>query len=368
LPKFETFLEKYLLQKGPLWRKWIFEESLSWLKKGLKPRCITRDIDWGIKIPIKLLPKDFRIKNAKSKRIYVWFEAVIGYLSASIEWSKKTNKWRRFWYSKENTLHYYFMGKDNLVFHTLFWPAQLYGAYKNIHLPDFPVINQFLNLEGRPFSKSRGIFVGAKYIGEKYGVDPVRFYLTLILPENSDSDFSWSEFEKVNNNILIGNVGNFIHRTLKLASHLKNFSKNDLEEEATTKIQQFLEKCKKYLLNFQFKAYAKTIIEMADAGNKYLQQKSPWSLDKNKKEFKKIITNALLNVLALHLVLEPLIPTTNKKLSEMLGISIKKWEEKAIEHLKSFLPKIKIKKPKPLFEKIHHSVIEKEKQKTNIKS
>jgi methionyl-tRNA synthetase len=363
LPKLVPFLREYVLQHGPRWRRWVYEETLSWLKRGLQPRCITRDINWGVKIPVNSLPKELRIKNTKNKRIYVWFDAVIGYLSASIEWSKDTQKWRNFWYSKENTLHYYFMGKDNLVFHTLFWPAQLYGAYKKIHLPDYPVVNQFLNLEGQPFSKSRGIFVGAKYIGEKYGVDPVRFYLTLIMPENSDSNFSWSEFVKVNNNVLIGILGNFIHRTLKLANHLNNFSKKDVDKETIMRVQGFLKKCKNHLFNCQFKAYTKTIVDIADFGNKYLQQKTPWQLNKNSKDFKKVMTNALFYVLALNLACEPLIPATNKKLSKMLGISINNWPEKGIiQYLKDFLIKIKITNPQPLFKKISPSTSENEKQ------
>ncbi len=120
LPKLEPFLRKYIAKNGPRWRKWVYEETLGWLKKGLRPRSISRDINWGVEIPVKSLPKNLQIKNAKDKRIYVWFEAVIGYLSASIEWSRTTEKWRNFWYSNGFITHYYFMGKDNLVFHTLF--------------------------------------------------------------------------------------------------------------------------------------------------------------------------------------------------------------------------------------------------------
>jgi len=367
LPKLEPFLKKYVMEKGPSWRDWVYKETLGWLKEGLKPRCITRDINWGVKIPIKFLPPELRIKNVKNKRIYVWFEAVIGYLSASIEWAKGSNKWRDFWYSKEGTSHYYFMGKDNLVFHTLFWPAQLYGAYKDIHLPDYPIINHFLTLEGRPFSKSRNIFISAKYIGKKYGVDPVRFYLTLIMPETSDSNFSWSDFVETNNNVLIGTFANFIHRTLKLASHIRNFSGKEVENKVAIETEKLLKKSREYLLNCQFKAYAKTIINIANFGNKYLQQYSPWEFDRNSKEFKRVMTNALLIVLAINLACEPLIPSTNKKLAKMLGIKIETWPEREIiRYLKSFIPKIKIKNPKPLFNKITPSIVNIERAKLNI--
>lgn len=363
LSKLEPFLKRYIAEKGPYWRKWVYRETLGWLKKGLQSKCITRDIDWGVEIPIKSLSKKLRIADAKDKRIYVWFEAVIGYLSSSIEWSKNTEKWRAFWYpkSKDFTAHYYFMGKDNLVFHTLFWPAQLHGAYKNIHLPDYPVINHFLNLEGHPFSKSKGIFVDAKHIGEKYGVDPVRFYLTLIMPENSDADFSWSNFIETNNNVLIGTFGNFLNRTLKLSSCLNNFSEEEIEDEVIKKTQNLLGKARDYVLKCQFKLYAKTIIDIAHFGNKYLQQNSPWNFNKDSKEFKRITTNALLIVLAINLACEPLIPSANKKLSKMLGIQIKSWPEKeVVKYLKSFLSKVKINIHKPLFNKISPSVADTE--------
>lgn len=367
LLKLEPFLRKYITRSGPSWREWVYKETLGWLKKGLRSRCITRDINWGVKIPIKFLPPELRIKNTKNKRIYVWFEAVVGYLSASIEWAKGTDKWHDFWYPKEPTSHYYFMGKDNLIFHTLFWPAQLYGAYKNIHLPDHPVINHFLNLEGDPFSKSRNIFIDAKYIGEKYGVDPVRFYLTLIMPETFDTNFSWSDFVETNNNVLIGTFGNFLNRVLKLSSHLSNFSEKEIENKVARRIQNFLEKVRNHILNCEFKSYAKILIDIATFGNKYLEQNTPWKLDKNSGEFKGIMTNALLIVLAINLACEPLIPATNKKLAKMLSIKIETWPDReVIRYLKSFLPKLKINNPKPLFNKISPSVVDTERAKLNI--
>jgi methionyl-tRNA synthetase len=259
------------------------------------------------------------------------------------------------------------MGKDNLVFHTLFWPAQLYGAFKEIHLPDYPIINHFLTLEERPFSKSRGIFLSAKYLGEKYGIDPVRFYLTLIMPETTDSSFSWSDFVQINNNVIIGTFGNFIYRTLKLSESKNKFSEKDLEKGVLKEIENLIKKCQNHLQNCQFKDYAKTIVEIADFGNKYLQKKNPWNFNKESKEFKETITTALFILLGLNLVCEPLIPSTNQKLSKMLGIKIKNWpKEKTIDHLKKYLAKIKIENPKPLFTKISSSVVEIERSKINI--
>ncbi len=367
LPKLESFLKRYVSDKGPHWRNWVLKETLGWLKKGLRARCVTRDLDWGIKIPVEKLSKNLRIEGAENKRIYVWFEAVIGYLSASIEWAKGTDKWRDFWYSKQSATHYYFMGKDNLAFHTLFWPAQLYGAYKNIHLPDFPVINHFLNLEGCKFSKSRNVIVDSNYIGKKYGVDPVRFYISLIFPETSDASFSWAHFVEINNNVLIADLGNFINRVLKLSSELGGFSNKDIEKSVSAKIEKLIQKARDHALNCEFKSFSQTLIDIASFGNKYLNQKSPWSLEKNSKEFKKVMTNALLIILAINLVSEPLMPETNYKLAKMLNIKIKTWPaEKIIKYLTNFLPEVKIVSPKPLFKKIDPEIIEKERAKINI--
>lgn len=368
LPKLEPFLRKYVKENGPNWRNWIYKETLGWLKKGLEARCITRDLEWGVKIPVQSLPTELQIENADSKRIYVWFDAVIGYLSASIEWAGNTDKWKDFWYPKKPTSHYYFMGKDNLVFHTLFWPAQLYGAYKDIHLPDYLAINHFLNLEGHKFSKSRNIIVDSKYIGEEYGIDPVRFYITSIMPENSDANFSWSHFVDVNNNILIGTLANFINRTLKLCAALDNFSTKEIDNKAAEQIKNLLEKARNHILNCEFKLYVQTVIDIAVFGNKYIDKYAPWKLEQDSSEFRAVMANALFIVLAIHLAWEPLIPQTNKKLSEILNIRIAAWPEKQIiKYLKDFLPKVKIQNLKPLFNKIDTAVIEVEKSKLNIK-
>jgi methionyl-tRNA synthetase len=183
---------------------------MGWLKEGLKPRATTRNIDWGVPIPYKKIPKNLLIEDVKNKRLYVWFDAVIGYLSASKLWGKTNKKnWKEFWYGK-NLKHYYFMGKDNLVFHTIFWPGKLMIYDPKIHLPDVPSINMFLDFDKKKFSKSRGVIVDIKEIVEKFGNDRVRFYLTFIMPELKDSSFIWLDFQKKVNGILVANLGNFI--------------------------------------------------------------------------------------------------------------------------------------------------------------
>ncbi|MCP6720364.1 MAG: methionine--tRNA ligase [Patescibacteria group bacterium] len=364
-PKLQDFLEKYVDEKGKGWRPWVLKETRGWLKKGLKPRPITRDLDWGIEIPIERIPKELQMEGVEHKRIYVWFDAVIGYLSASIEWASKesTRDWKAFWYNKEAE-HSYFMGKDNLVFHTLFWPGELYGYDGNIHLPDFPAINQFLTLEDQKFSKSRGITIDSRYITETYGLDTVRFYLTLIGPESADANFSWSDFVSKNNDLLIGNFGNFVNRTLTLAKDL-DFSKElEIDEKVETRTLEFIGEGQSALESHKFKKYTEIILELSNFGNKYLSTEEPWFLkDKDPERFEKVLLNATHITLGLLLLIKPLLPESYKLLSGFLGVDIKKWEDSEKEPLRSLLTQVRISGTKPLFGKIDESIVEVERAK-----
>lgn len=359
-PKLQNFLENYVGSKTD-WREWVRNETLGWLKEGLKPRPITRDLEWGAEIPIDKIPQDMKIENTEHKRIYVWFEAVIGYLSASIEWAEKNGKkWKDFWYNPKS-YHAYFMGKDNLIFHTLFWPGELHIYDEKLHLPDFPAINQFLTLEGQKFSKSRGITIDSKYIVEKYGLDPVRFYLCFINPESADANFSWADFASKTNNILIANFGNFVNRTLTLAKDCNFGESFKIEKDLEAYVLKLINETKKSLGDFEFKKYAEIIVQLSDFGNKYLSKKEPWLIkNREEKEFKETIYNSLFIVLALLLISKPLLINSAKKISKFLQIEIKKWPHDEINELKKLLKKVKIKKPKPLFKKIEKETIQKE--------
>jgi methionyl-tRNA synthetase len=365
LPKFQSFLKNYVKEKGKFWREWVYKETIGWLNKGLKPRSITRDITWGIKLPVNEIPQNLRLDNIQNKRIYVWFEAVIGYFSASIEWAKKQGnlkKYEEFWYD-EKSEHYYFMGKDNLVFHTIIWPAELYGVDPKLKLPDFPIINNFINLEGKQFSKSRGHTIPAKYFGETYGVDTARFYFALIQPEEKDFDFTWEHFVNTNNGIIVDVLGNFINRTLNLAKRVKDFKEEDVEKEVCGKTEEFIQQSKECLEKVRLKDYAWGLIDFARFGNIYLERNSPWKYDVQTLNYKKPVTNALFMILALNLCLEPLIPQTNKKLSKMLNVKIEKWPEKPLEFLVSLLKNVKIGNIQALFRKLDFSIVEKERAK-----
>src|SRR6056297_2491101 len=331
LPKFQSFLEKYVEETGYQWRDWIYKETQGWLEKGLQQRCITRDLEWGIEIPIERLPSNLQSTDIKGKRIYVWFEAVIGYLSASIEWNQK--KWRDFLYN-DNSKHYYFMGKDNLAFHALFWPSQLHGYDKEIHLPDQLVINHFLNVEQKQLSKSRNIIVDSRYVGETYGVDATRFYVTLINPEKSDASFSWEHFVEVKNNILIGTIGNFINRVLKITPDSFDGFKTKVDPKVRKKINQYLEEAAENIKSSQLRAYVRSVIKLAEYGNQYFSEKKPWNLDKKGTEFKEVISQTILIILAINLAWRPLMPNSFEKLNSILGVEIKKWPaEKTVKYL-----------------------------------
>lgn len=356
--RFQKFLEGYV-GKAKNWRNWVLKETEGWLKRGLKPRPITRDLDWGVSIPSDRLPQDKRIEGAERKRFYVWFENIIGYLSASIE--ARPDSWENWWYDKDS-LHAYFMGKDNLVFHTLFWPGELHGYDEELHLPDLPVINQFLNLEGQKFSKSKGIIIDSEYFADTYGLDALRFYLTLIAPEHADTNFSWADFVSKNNDLLIGNFGNFINRTLTLAQKL-DFKKAKVDSEIVGEVQKHIDEAKAALAAAEFRKYAEIVLVISDFGNKYLAKEEPWFLkEKNAKKFEETLFNAVYVVLGLLLIAKPLVPDLADKLSSMLGVGIERWEE----DLEKVLTQVKIGKVLPLFEKLDEKVIEREKSKISL--
>jgi len=361
--KLTPFLKKYFSSHKKNWRQWIQAETGQWLERGLKPTAITRDLEWGIELPIDRIPKDLLIDNIESKKIYVWFEAVIGYLSASVEWNNK--KYRDFWYNSKSK-HYYFMGKDNLVFHTIFWPGELYAYDKKIHLPDVCAINQFLNLEGQKFSKSKGITVDAQYILDTYGSDQVRFYFTSIMPEESDANFSWTDFQSRINDVLISNFGNFINRSLTLAKDISIDKKINLDKKIISQSTKSYKKIIKSLSGVHFKDYYNEFINFSGFANKYISLQKPWSLkESDPKKFKEIMINCLYLVLCLDLFSKPILTKGSVKIENMLGIKIDSWpKDKDLEkYLKKLLIQIKINNVAPLYQRIETSQIQTEQDK-----
>lgn len=356
--KLEGQIKKYFESSSRGWRQWVGRETAGWLERGLKPRAVTRDLDWGIEIPSEIAKN---LKNADQKRIYVWFEAVIGYLSASIEWSQKTGgDWKDFWQSK-NCGHYYFMGKDNLVFHTIFWPGELMVFNEKLNLPDFPMINQFLNFEGQKFSKSRGLIVDTAQFIDRFGLDAMRFYITSIMPETTDSSFAWNDFLTKNNDLLVAQIGNFINRSLVVYGELATVDPV-ISKEVTGQLKSSFQAAFDHLSNCRFKDYIEDILVIARFANQKIDQLEPWKLKKaDPKKFQKSAGNMLALAAGLSLLLLPVTVEASSRFFEITGSKTPTlWP--AVEKLESFLidflSTIKFQKITPLFRKFKQEDIE----------
>ncbi len=274
-------------QKQSHWRPNVFMLTQRYLKEGLRDRAITRDIDWGVPVPVA---------GFESKRLYVWFEAVIGYLSASQEWAKSTGdneKWRPFWQDNK-ARSYYFIGKDNIPFHTLIWPAMLMG-YGGLNLPyDIPA-NEFLTFENKKGSKSRNWAVWVPDYLKRYDPDALRYFLSISMPETGDTDFSWREFIRRNNDELVATYGNLVNRVLTFTyrnfdghvptlsdmganSHAATLDSEDNElMEKTLMLQKLIDE---HLAECRFKMAITLAMSMAQEANRYLDKKAPWKMIK----------------------------------------------------------------------------------------
>jgi len=257
------------------------------------------------------------------------------------------------------------MGKDNIVFHALFWPGQLHSYDSKLHLPDDVSINMFLNFDGEQFSKSRGVSVDIKDIVQKYGNDAVRFYLTLIMPEYKDSSFSWKDFEEKVNGILVANLGNFIHRVLSIGKNtdISDLIKNELSSDVKDAINQATENSITHLEDNKFRAYLDEILNLSQFGNKKIDSVELWTLKKQDLDkFNTHLADLYVIVLSLMNLISPLLPDASKSLAEMLSVNDGQWEPK--DHstqMKVLLEGATIPTdPKPLFKKID---IEKENDK-----
>ena len=350
LSKFEPKLINWIKDKKH-WRPSVLKFTENWLKDGMKDRAITRDINWGVKVPIE---------GFDDKRIYVWFDAVIGYFSASKEWSQnigEQNKWEEWWKNKDSK-HYYFLAKDNIPFHSLIWPSILMGYNENLELPyDIPA-NEYLRLKGEQFSKSRQTAVWVPDILQKFDVDPVRYYISINMPENKDTNWMWDDFVSKNNDELVGAYGNFIHR-VRTFTH-KNFGKipeqgklDDLDKKALKKIEETLKEVDKSLENCNFKKGLRAAMNLAKYGNFYFDQKQPWTLVKNDKEYCATVLHICFKIVnALAVMMAPYLPFSSEKIWNILGhdgsIHKAKWNQ-ALEELKV---ETSLEKPQPLFKKL----------------
>ena len=363
LDKFESFLKKwFLIDNEKTWKTNVFGQVKSWINEGLKPRAITRDLDWGIPVPIK---------GAENKVLYVWFDAPIGYISATKEWAKSKNiDWEPYWKdSKTELVH--FIGKDNIVFHCIIFPSILKASEKFI-LPKNVPANEFLNLEGKKISTSKNwaIWLHEYLIDFPNMQDTLRYTLTSNAPENKDNDFTWKDFQAKNNNELVAIFGNFINRVVVLTHKYYEGncpelnSLNKIDEKVLDEIYNYPKKISDLIESFKFREAVNTLIDLARLGNKYLAEEEPWKLIKtgNSERVKTIMNIALQLSGVLSVVSEPFLPNTALKLRKMLNLQSTDWN--SISKRNPIILS-KINKGELLFRKVEDDEIDLQLQKLN---
>lgn len=362
LDKHEGWLKEWILENHKEWKTNVYGQCKSWLDMGLQPRAVSRDLDWGVPVPIE---------GAEGKVLYVWFDAPIGYISNTKE--LLPNDWEK-WWKDESTRMIHFIGKDNIVFHCIVFPAMLKAEGSYI-LPDNVPANEFLNLEGDKISTSRNWAVWLhEYLKDFPGKqDVLRYVLTANAPETKDNDFTWLDFQTKNNSELVAIFGNFINRAIVLTGKYfdgKVPAKGELTEYDIETIKEFKEikaSVESNLEQFKFREALKEAMNLARIGNKYLADTEPWKLAKTDMERTATILHLALQIAAnLSIAFEPFLPFSAKKLRNMLSINDFNWEMLgSIDILKE---NAELGKAELLFEKIEDSEIDKQIQRLkNIK-
>jgi len=328
LPAFKEQLTAWIESQED-WRQNVKRFSLNFVKE-LKPRPITRDLDWGVPMPVE------GYDDAPDKRIYVWYDAVIGYLSAAIEWAVvqgDPDAWRE-WWQNPDAEHTYFMGKDNIVFHTVIWPSMLlgyrddgeYGAGRGpLELPDNVAASEYLTMEGKQFSASRGVSIAVRDFLSRYDPDALRYFVSIAGPETQDTDFTWSEFVRRNNDELLATWGNLVNRTLQSA--YKNFgvvpepgSLTDADETLLAEIGRGFESVGSLIEAARFKSALQEAMRRAALGNQYVAEQAPWALlEENRDRASTVLYVALRAVDSLKVLFTPFLPFSSQRLHAMLG-------------------------------------------------
>jgi len=356
-------------QLADSWKKWfeknkwkenVYNYCMGWYKEGLGDRPITRDLNWGVKVPLD---------EAKGKVLYVWFDAPIGYISSTKEWAEKVgkpDKWKDYWCNSDTKL-VHFIGKDNIVFHAILFPMMLYEVGGFV-LPDAIPANEYLTIEGRKISTSQNYAIWLKDYLQVFPPDPLRYTLAINTPETKDTDFSWTQFQSRNNDELADIMGNFINRTLSFISQNwdgKVPSRSDLDKMDEAMLQEIREKHREitqYLENFQTRSSIRTLMDLCRSANKYFNDKAPWETLKSKITVCETTLNICVHITRiLSTLMEPFMPFSAAKLRKILNIrKIISWNE-VIDS--EFPPGFKLRKPEILFTKIEDELIEKERKK-----
>lgn len=361
LYEYQDFLKDWILtQNKDSWKSNVIGQCKSWLDEGLKPRAVTRDLDWGVPVPIL---------NAKGKVLYVWFDAPIGYISSTIEWAEKNKiSWEKFWKDPKTEL-VHFIGKDNIVFHCIIFPSML-KAHGEFILPKNVPANEFLNLEGSKISTSKNWAVWLPDYLKDFPnqQDVLRYVLTINAPENKDNDFTWSDFQLRNNSELVAILGNFINRVTVLTKKYYNYNIpaaenfQDSDFNLLNNIKLNIIEIEKLIMNFKFREACFEFIKIARSGNKYLADQEPWKLIKSDPLRVKTIMFIALQISAIiSIVSEPFVPNTSKKIKRILNHEnhdiLWNWNEL---NEQKFLIKsgVKINEPELLFSRIEDQQIE----------
>ena len=332
LPAFAEALGSWLQSKAGQWRPNVLKFSLN-LLRDLQPRAITRDLDWGVPVPLD------GWRDRGDKRIYVWFDAVIGYLSASIEWARRSgdpDAWRA-WWDDENAEAYYFMGKDNIVFHSEIWPAMLLGyagrgskggttgPFGRLDLPAEVVSSEYLTMEGRKFSSSRQVVIYVRDFLARYDVDALRYYVAIAGPENQDTDFTWSEFVRRNNDELVATWGNLVNRAVSFAARYVGSipaagTLTDADHALLDGSRQAFATVGEHLSHSRFKFAINEAMRTVSDANKYFSEQAPWQLRESDPERMATVLHVALQVIDdAKTLLTPFLPRSSGAVHEMLG-------------------------------------------------
>lgn len=356
LDKYEDFLREWIL-KGHKhdWKSNVYGQVKSWIDDGLRPRAVTRDLNWGIPVPVD---------GGEGKVLYVWFDAPIGYISSTKEWAQREGKnWEPYWKDKDTKM-IHFIGKDNIVFHCIIFPAML-KAHGEYILPENVPANEFLNLEGNKISTSKNWAVWLhEYLNDfPDKQDVLRYTLTANAPETKDNDFTWKDFQARNNNELVAIYGNFVNRVAVLTNKYYNGvvptqgELTDYDKDVISKMKEYPTKISSSIERYRFREALSEMMNLARLGNKYLADEEPWKLIKTDEKRVETIMNIALQITsALATLSEPFLPFTSKKLFSILNVKPIKWNEINKEELISSGHKIS--KAELLFQKIEDTEIQ----------
>ncbi|MBI9065590.1 MAG: methionine--tRNA ligase, partial [Marinilabiliaceae bacterium] len=351
LDKHEPFLKEWILEGHKEWKSNVYGQCKSWIDMGLQPRAVSRDLDWGVPVPVE---------GADGKVLYVWFDAPIGYISATKE---LTPEWEKYWKDPESRM-LHFIGKDNIVFHCIVFPSML-KAEGSYNLPENVPANEFLNLEGDKISTSRNwaVWLHEYLVDFPDKQDVLRYVLTANAPETKDNDFTWKDFQARNNNELVAILGNFVNRAIVLTQKYYEGvapaagEMTDFDRETLAEIPAIVKRVEASLDQFRFREAVKEAMNLARLGNKYLADTEPWKLIKTDAERVKTIMNIALQITAnLAVLMEPFLPFTADKMRKMMNLDNLKWIDCGRVDL--IEAGMLINKPELLFEKIEDTAIQ----------